>query len=225
MIKGSHAIQQHMMLIKQMEVIYGDMLIRHAASAFDPAKPAFFRTVLRRRDLSSNASLVSQMTFDLHQRVALHDKDKLEVARYVESIQLEDPLRDARYERAEAKYRAHDLCRDHHAACWVTRPSALHCTSFIEHLLDHAAVNTLSGAAPFDLDQLTRAGAFYDKRVEIKGGCVSDIDLYFNTDSFVMKHLIKDISEQYLRSVEFFLKALEACNKAAKGERTLSNSI
>jgi hypothetical protein len=216
MIKSSNAIQQHMLLIKQMEATYGDVLVRHAASFFDPAKPAFFRTVLRRRDYDSNASLVSQMTFDLHQRVLMHDRDKLDIARYVESIQEDDPSREARYEGAEARYRSHDLNRDHHAACWVTRASSLHCTSFIEHLLDHAAVNALHGERPFDLEQLRRAGAFYDKRVDTKQGFVTDLELYFNTDSFVMKHLIEKTVEQYTKLIGLFLPALELCNKAAE---------
>lgn len=214
MIKSSYAIQQHMALIKQIEATYGDEITEFAASLYDPAHPAFYRTILKRREFNVNASLKSQIRSDVKARVLMHDKDKLDIARYAESIKSDDPHRAERYEGAEARYRAHDLGRDHHAACWVSRGVTLHCSSFIEHLLDHAAVNASHNQEPFDTDMLMRAGAFYDKRVETEQGLVTDLELYFNLDSFVVRHLISKTAESYKELVTRFLPVLEACNKA-----------
>lgn len=217
MIKSTNSLQQHIALIRQMEATYGGEIETYAASLYDPSKPAFFRTVLKRRDFNVNASLISQIRSDVKARVLMHDKDKYDIARYTESIAADDPHRVERYEGAEARYRAHDLGRDHHAACWVSRGVTLHCCSFIEHLLDHAAVNAAHNQAPFDIEMLMRAGAFYDKRVETEQGLVSDLELYFNMDSFVMKHLVAKTVDQYRELVTHFLPVLEECNKAYGG--------
>lgn len=154
---------------------YADALIHTVVDLFNPDLPAFYRAALRNDGTVTCASLRR----DVAERIQHHDVDKVHI---IDTLQRDDLSVNQR-KRLEAAYAMHDIKSDHHAACWCVNPRKLQAASFIEHLLDHAAVNLGQGQPPFDIDFLMNDGPFTAKRQVINGGEMTDIEALLNLNN------------------------------------------
>lgn len=208
MIKSLTAIRAHRAFVALAFEKYGDALIKAGASLFDPKKPAFMRQGLRlglAEEPVSRYGVENTLRGAIRQRVYAHDFDKMSICGCADRLDRQAEDYEEQYIALEARYRLHDAEKDHHAACWVIRPRSLTCASFIEHLLDHAAVNMERAAKPFTTDWLFQAECFSAKRNELSDGTkISDIELLLNTESFVIEHAIRKAVAAYRKYVQAF---------------------
>jgi hypothetical protein len=211
MIKSLTAIRAHRAFVALAFERYGEALIKASASLFDPKKPALFRQGLKlglAEEPVSRYGIENTLRGALRQRVYAHDFDKMSICGCADRLNKQAEDYEEQYIALEARYRLHDAEKDHHATCWVIRPRSLNCASFIEHLLDHAAINIEKATKPFTIDWLYQAECFSSKRNELSDGTkISDIDLLLNTDSFVIEHAVKKAVLAYRKYVQAFDQA------------------
>lgn len=186
---------------------YGDAIMKTISDLFDPESPAFFRVLLRRQE-RAGVPFLTQLRDDLEKRVEHHDRDKLSILDTLQDVDLSA----TRKEVLVSRYALHDLRCDHHVSCWIVDSSKLQASAFIEHLLDHAAVNMEQGLDPFDIAFLQGCRAFTNPRSQVNGVGVSDVAALLNLGNPDIIPSVHFTRKVYKRWVDALLPTLQIIN-------------
>lgn len=209
-MKNSTQMTNHRNLVRHAFEEFGERLVQCALDLYDPKSPAFFRSQLKQ---SPGQVSFKSLFSALSDRVARHDADKAGIIRSFEA----EGVSAATKRRLSHLYALHDINYDHHAACWVRNLNTLQVASFIEHLLDHAAVNLAAGHKPFDINWLRGCGPFFAKRQHTPAGDMNDVEVLFNITNEEVRHAISSAAKVYSRWVDLFAPTLSAINGGWRG--------
>lgn len=205
-MKTLKQILHHKELVVEAFQLYGRTLVEEACRLYQPESPAFYRAQLK---VGLGEVDATKLHGHLAQRVATHDGDKLSIVRTIE----QGDVSTTSMKRLCYLYALHDLNHDHHAACWARNIQTFQVGSFLEHLLDHVALQLDQGEAPFDLQWLRTQQAFYGKRVHTEEGDYNDLEAVFNMNNQNIRFAVSSAAKMYKRWVDYFTACLNDINK------------